>query len=261
MKNLKNHIRISILFFILAITSISAKNLGVWGTLFSVEEQDIREFIYQRLNEMEKNGEMTKLKEKFTKDVKEHILRPAPVTGLTVIESAKETKKTKKIKGTKNIRKIKNIKDAKSIESIKKPRMFYYDPTYVLDRDIEDHKGNIIAKKETVINPLDTVTMHGILFFLDADDKRQIRWALNHTKEIKKTKKNEKAIKYDRIKYVLVKGNIKDAGKKLNDRIYFDQYGLITKKLGIKHIPCTVKQEKKRLLIQEFALEEDDGRR
>src|SRR3972149_1293267 len=74
------------------------KNLGVWGSLFPIEEQDIREFIYQRLNEMEQNGELEKIKEKFIKNVKEHSLRPTPVTGLTI------TKKTK---------------------------VFYYDPTYI----------------------------------------------------------------------------------------------------------------------------------
>ena len=86
----------------------------------------------------------------------------------------------------------------------------------------------------------------GVLFFIDADDKRQINWALDNVK------------KYDYMKYILVKGNIKDAGKILNDRIYFDQHGLITRKLGIKHIPCIVKQEekqeKKKLQIQEFAI-------
>jgi conjugal transfer pilus assembly protein TraW len=188
-----------------------AKNLGVWGPLFPIEEQDIREFIYQRLNEMEQNGEMLKLNEKFIKNVKEHTLRPTPVSGFTIT---------------------------------KKPKTFYYDPTYILNKDIEDHEGNIIAKKGTVINPLDTIKLHGVLFFLNADDERQIKWALENTK------------KHDYVKYILVKGNIKEAGKRLNDRIYFDQYGLITKQLGIKHIPCIVKQEGKKLQIQEFVLKE-----
>jgi conjugal transfer pilus assembly protein TraW len=198
----------------LAITSVQAKNLGVWGQLFPIEEQDIREFIYQRLNEMEQNGEMAILKEKFIKNVKEHTLRPTPVSGLTTIKESE------------------------------KPKTFYYNPTYILNKDIEDHEGNVIAKKGTVINPLDTIKLCGVLFFLDADDKRQIRWALDNTK------------KHDYVRYILVKGNIKEAGKKLNDRIYFDQYGSITHKLSIHHIPCIVKQEGKKIQIQEHELEE-----
>jgi len=39
------------IFCIFSIPSLAyAKNLGVWGPLFPIEEQDIREFIYQRLN-------------------------------------------------------------------------------------------------------------------------------------------------------------------------------------------------------------------
>ena len=218
-----------LLIFTFSMDSIQAKNLGVWGPLFPIEEQDIREFIYQRLNEMEQNGKMAKLNEKFVKNVKKHILRPTPVLGLTTIE------KTKKGEGE------------KETKEIKKPKIFYYDPTYILNKDIEDHKGNVIAKKGTIINPLDTIRLRGALLFFDADDKRQIRWALNNAK------------KYDYVRYILVKGNIKETGKRLNDRIYFDQHGLITKQLGIKHIPCIIKQEKKKLRIQEFALE-DDGK-
>lgn len=220
LKKLKSHIKVSILLLMLATTSTQAKNLGVWGPLFPVEEQDIREFIYQRLNEMEQNGEIALLNKKFIKNVKEHALRPTPVVGLTVIGNTKKAKKTKE------------------------PKTFYYDPTYVLTKNIEDHEGNTIAKKGMVINPLDTITLHGVIFFLDADDNRQIKWALSNGQ------------KYDYVRYILVKGNIKEAGKKLNDRIYFDQYGLITKQLGIKHIPCIVKQEDKKIQIQEFALEE-----
>ena len=213
-KNLKNYMKVLILPILFTIASAQAKNLGVWGSLFPVEEQDIREFIYQRLNEMQQNGDMALLNKKFIKNVKEHALRPTPVSGLTTI---KETKKTK---------------------------TFYYDPTYVLDKDIKDHERNVIAKKGTIINPLDTIKLHGVLFFLDADDTKQIKWALKNSK------------KHEYVKYILVKGNIKEAGKRLNDRIYFDQYGLITKQLGIKHIPCIVKQEGKKLQIQEFSLGE-----
>lgn len=201
---------------VFCITNLAyAKNLGVWGSLFPIEEQDIREFIYQRLNEMEQNGEMTFLNKKFAENVKEHTLRPTPVAGLATTKESK---------------------------------IFYYDPTYILTRNIEDHERNVIAKKGTVINPLDTITLHGVMFFLDADDKKQIKWALENAK------------KHDYVKYILVKGNIKEAGKKLNDRIYFDQYGSISHKLGIHHIPCIVKQEGKKLQVQEFAIEEDSSK-
>ena len=211
-----NFSKILILLPALAMASIEAKDLGVWGTLFPIAEQDLRELIYQRLNEMEQNGELAKLNEKFINNVKEHTLRPTPVAGLTTTED---------------------------------PQTFYYDPTYALPHNIEDHEGRIIAKQGTIINPLDIVTLHGVLFFLNADDAKQIRWALAHSK------------KQDYVKYILVKGNIREAGKRLNDRIYFDQYGALTQQLGIKHIPCIVRQDGKRLQIQEFALKDKDNKK
>ena len=185
-----------------------AKNLGVWGAIFPVVEQDIKEFIYERLNQMQQNGDLEKLKKNFIRNVKDHTLRPTPVAGLTTTEE---------------------------------PKTFYYDPTYVLDKNIADDKGKIIAKAGTTINSLDTIRLHGVMFFLNADDMRQIKWSFENVKN------------HDYVRYILVQGNIKDASKALNDRIYFDQYGLITHKLGIKHIPCIVKQEGKKLQIQEFA--------
>lgn len=189
-------------------TSIFAKNLGVWGAVFPVVEQDIKEFIHERLNQMQQNGALERLKKDFIQNVKNHTLRPTPVAGLTVTEE---------------------------------PKTFYYDPTYVLDKDITDEKGKAIAKAGITINPLDTIKLHGVMFFLNADDKRQVKWALENAK------------KYDYVKYILVEGNIKDAGKALNDRIYFDQYGVMVQKLGIKHIPCIVKQVGKKLQIKEVA--------
>ena len=200
----------SLLLFacVFASTSIFAKNLGVWGAVFPVVEQDIKEFIYDRLNQMQQNGDLEKLKKDFIRNVKNHTLRPASVAGLTVTEE---------------------------------PKTFYYDPTYVLDKDIIDEKGKAIAKAGTTINPLDTIKLHGVMFFLNADDKRQVKWALENAK------------KYDYVKYTLVEGNIKDAGRALNNRIYFDQYGVMVQKLGIKNIPCIVKQAGKKLQIKEFA--------
>jgi conjugal transfer pilus assembly protein TraW len=196
------------IFLCLLISTAHAKNLSVWGNVFPIIEQDIKEFIYERLNEMQQNGELEKLKQKSIWSIKKHVLRPAPVLGITVT---------------------------------KKPKTFYYDPTYVLDKDITDDKGKLMAKAGTTINPLDTIKLHGVMFFLNADDKRQIEWALENSKN------------HDYIRYILVRGNIKDASKALSDKVYFDQHGSITHKLGIKHVPCIVKQEGKKLQIKEFA--------
>lgn len=200
---------ILIISFLLVCLSGHAKNLGVWGATFPVAEQDIKEFIFSRLRTMQQNGELDKINASFIRNVKTHTLRPKPVEGITTTD---------------------------------RPQTFYYDPTYILQKTITDDRGNVIARAGTTINPLNTITLHGVLFFLDADDKKQINWAIEHTK------------KYDYVRHILVRGNIKEAGDALGERIYFDQAGLITKQLGIKHVPCIVRQSDTKLQIQEFAV-------
>lgn len=199
----------------MAASPLYAKNLGVWGATFPVVEQDIKEFIYARLNRMQQNGELEKIKTRFISNVKQHTLRPTPVENITTTDQ---------------------------------PKTFYYDPTYVLTKTIEDDKGKTIAPAGVTINPLNTITLHGVLFFLNADDKRQIAWSLEYAK------------KHDYVKHILVRGNIKEVGGALGDRIYFDQGGLLTKQLGIKHVPCIVKQEGKKLQIQEFSLNKENNK-
>jgi len=211
MKTSKQKLTIIIPILIIAfVTSAAlAKNLGTWGTVFPIEEQDIKEFIYERLNHMKQNGELEKINTTFMKNTKKHMLRPTPVANITTTDQ---------------------------------PKIFYYDPIYTLIKNIEDEKGKVIVKAGTTVNPLDTIKLHGVLFFINADDKKQINWAITTTK------------RYEYVKYILVKGNIKTAGEVLNKRIYFDQNGNLTKQLGIKHVPCVVKQSGKKLEIQEFSL-------
>jgi conjugal transfer pilus assembly protein TraW len=198
----------------LFMNTCQAKNLGVYSALFEIKEKDFKEFIYERLNQLQQNGVFEKLNKKFISDVKKHTLRPNPVRGLTTTDN---------------------------------PQTFYYDPTYVLKEDIKDANGIVITPKGTTINPFDVVSLHSVMLFFDADDKRQLKWVAEAAKQ------------HDYIKYILVNGNIRDIGKILKDRIYFDQYGEITKKLGIKHIPCAVKQIGKKLQIKEFSLHEENN--
>ena len=50
-----------------------------------------------------------------------------------------------------------------------------------------------------------------------------------------------------------IRGNIKDASLALDNRVYFDQYGFISSKFGIRHIPCIVRQNGKMLEIREIS--------
>jgi conjugal transfer pilus assembly protein TraW len=141
---------VGLIIMLLMQETVYAKNLGVYGETFPIDEQDLKEIIYAKLHLMEQNGELDKLKTRFIKNVKEHTLRPVPVKGLTTTEH---------------------------------PKTFYYDPDYVLKENITDEKGSILTKAGTAINPLATVSFKSAMLFLNADDIRQIHWA---TKEAQK---------------------------------------------------------------------------
>ena len=198
-----------VFLMVVIVSTIFAKDLGVWGDVYPIEEEDLRDFISKRLDSLEKNGEMAKMQQTFIKNVTDHTLRPSPVSNLTTTDQ---------------------------------PKILFYDPTFVLKHNIEDADGKVLFPIGTKVNPLDRVQLHSVMFFLNSDDKRQLIWA----------KKNAKNYQY--VKYVLVQGNIKEAGNALNNKVYFDQYGKLVHKLGILHIPCIVSQSEKRLKIQEYAV-------
>ncbi|HEN3636738.1 TPA: type-F conjugative transfer system protein TraW [Yersinia enterocolitica] len=181
-----------------------ARDLGKWGDIYPVQEQSFLNLIQQRLGALEKSGEMAELQQKFKDNVIENTLRPPAVDGLST--------------------------DTQS-------HTLWYDPTFTANQELSDHKGTVFVRKGDKINPLDTLPLNSTLYFLDADDPRQVEWM--------------KAQKPPTVSYkvILVKGNIKTATETLKTRIYFDQGGELTRRFGLTHVPATLTQDNKRLKI------------
>ncbi len=130
-----------------------------------------------------------------------------------------------------------NIAHPKAVQGItntEKEREFKFDPTITVTRDLADHNGKVFARAGEQFNPLDRVKMSPMLF-IDGDNEKQINWALKKISE-------KKIFRHDFAKIVLVNGSPFDLQEKLNRSIYFDQQGLLTKKLGIEHVPAIVFQ-------------------
>lgn len=117
---------------------------------------------------------------------------------------------------------------------------YFFDPTITVSTDIEDHQGNIIVSKGTVINPLTICRLQEDLIFFDATKDSHLKWA-----------KQQKA----NAKWVLVKGRPLELMDKENRPVFFDQFGFLTKKFGIQHIPAKVSQDGLRLKIEEIPAE------
>ena len=179
------------------------KDFGVLGQVYPIVEEDFKSMIVDKLNDLEEKGELKKIQDEFSKRVEEHTFRPLPVEGITTTGE---------------------------------PKIFYYDPSYLVTRDIPE--ANV--KRGQVFNPLDKVSLSSIPIFIDGDDQRQVLWVKKQYQQLKS------------IKLILVKGNIQEVAKVLGVRVYFDQSGVLTNKLGVTHVPSIVTQEGKKLQIREI---------
>ena len=139
---------------------------------------------------------------------------------------------------------IERPKPVEGITKARKNRVFYFDLTYEVPEDLKDHTGQVFIAKGTKINPLETVSLSQNLLFFDGDDSDQVAFA-------------KEKLKAARVKLILVKGAPLALSEELNIPVYFDQAGLLTQKLRIKHVPAFVTQEDKRLRIEEFDLREE----
>lgn len=120
----------------------------------------------------------------------------------------------------------------------------WYDPTFVVGQTLADAQGQVFARQGDTLNPLDTLALNTTLYFIDGDDARQVDWMKAQTPPT------------PTYKVILVNGNIKSATDALSERIYFDQQGVLTKKLGIHYIPVMVRQDGRRLKVTSAPMKE-----
>lgn len=124
-------------------------------------------------------------------------------------------------------------------------RSFAWDPTFTVKETITDMKGNVVARKGDTVNPLDKVPFSQVLYFIDGDDREQVNWT-----------RQQIAGQTD-FKVILVKGNIRESSDALNERIYFDQSGVLTRKFGFEHIPARISRDGRVMKVEEIPVKED----
>jgi conjugal transfer pilus assembly protein TraW len=191
-------------FAVAAAPPAAAKDYGQVGTVFPVIEPDLLRVIEAKLQKMQATGQIDALNQQMRTRTEAKVRRPTPVPG---------------------------------IEAATKPRSWMYDPSIVIDHDIRDHKGTLIAAAGKRINPLDFIVVSTPLVFIDGDDDAQVAWALKRYS--------------DKAKLILVKGAPLELMTKRQRRFYFDQSGTLTTKFGITSVPAVVEQSGRELRITE----------
>lgn len=192
----------------LAMPPVAAQSAGVLGPTYEIAEPHLLQFIEQRLRLQEASGELRQLQDEARKRGIDAVRQPEPVAGLATTQVQ---------------------------------RSFYFDPTYTLDRNLQDGQGRLMFAAGTRANPLDIVSLPRRLLFFDARDPRQVAQA------------HRLIAQFDgRVKPVLTGGSYLALMQAWQLPVYYDQLGLLTKRLGIRQVPALVSQEGRRLRIDEL---------
>ena len=190
--------------------SAGAIDLGTLGPTYEIAEPHLLAFIEQRLREKERSGELQRLAEAAQARGIDTVRQPPPVEGLRTTE---------------------------------RPRTFYIDPSFTLDRNITDPQGRLMFAAGTRKNPLEVVSLSRHLLFFDARDPRQVK----HARELSRRYAG-------RVKPILTGGSYLDLMKAWRVPVYYDQAGTLTRRFGIRQVPALVSQDGLRLRIDELRL-------
>jgi conjugal transfer pilus assembly protein TraW len=190
--------------FVAATPPAAAKDYGQVGTVFTVIEPDMLRVIEMKLKAMQANGQLDAMNQRLADRTRAKVNRPDPVPG---------------------------------IELATKARSWLFDPSIVIDHDIRDHNGTLIAPAGKRVNPLDYVAVTTPLVFIDGDDQAQVAWAMKRFD--------------DKAKLILVNGAPLDLMTQRQRRFYFDQAGTLTTKFGITHVPAIVVQAGQAMRVSE----------
>ena len=132
----------------------------------------------------------------------------------------------------------------KDVVHTKTPRSYTFDPSITVEKDLKDHNGVVFHRKGETVNPLHYRTMTKPCLRIDGDESDHLTWGLRMLK------------KYPKAKIILVKGAPLQIWRELGIQVYFDQFGKIINKFGIKQVPAIISQKDNQLLIQEMKAED-----
>ena len=138
------------------------------------------------------------------------------------------------------------------ITRTKKQTSHSFDPSYVLDQDVYLPDGKLLYARGRKVNPLDHMSWNGKLVFIDSRDRQQVEWVKDsYFKELGGDEAEETAIKI-----ILVAGRPLELEREIARSIYFDQFGELTSKFNIAHVPALVEQAGKYLKVTEVYMGE-----
>ncbi len=189
--------------------SAHARDFGVQGEVHEIVEVSPVEIIQAKLSSLKESGEYENFQSQIQEKMKNSVTQPKPLEGWT---------------------------------PTLKSRTYIFDPTFVVPRDITDHKGRVLARKGMRINPLDRIPLERTLLFIDGRDEVQVAWALSQMSET--------------TKIILVAGSPLALMKDHSHPVYYDQGRMLLEKFKIVQIPARLLIRNKQITIEELLVED-----
>ena len=134
---------------VLAAGTAAAKDLGVRGAAWPIEEPDLLREIEARLQAMDDTGEADRMRREAVERARERVEAPPRVAGVTPARFL---------------------------------RIRQFDPTVTVEQDIRTAEGTLVAARGTRINPLERRPLTRELLFIDATRPVEVDWALAREK-------------------------------------------------------------------------------
>jgi conjugal transfer pilus assembly protein TraW len=75
------------------------------------------------------------------------------------------------------VNEARNPRSGQTIESATRSRSFLIDPSFNVATDIEDGSGRVLAKAGSIINPLDKIQLSSGLIFFNGGKNAELAWA------------------------------------------------------------------------------------
>ena len=143
-----------------------------------------------------------------------------------------------------------NPKPVSGVFAAKEDRTWLHNPSFTLTKDAILPDGKVIHRAGTRVNPLDHMNLNRRLFFIDARENIQIDWLKEQLSSAAKDEKMENRI-------ILFAGSPLKLKEELEQDVYFDQSGELSKRFGIKASPALLVQEGNQLKITEVYLSKE----
>ena len=137
-----------------------------------------------------------------------------------------------------------SIREPKPVEGLQRStqrRSHLFDPSVHFEEPVLDEQGRVLVAAGTRFNPLTVLSFGKTWLFFDGRDAAQVRRAKAFMDEASGP-----------VKPILVGGSPLALAERWKRRVYFDQGGRLTQRLGLQAVPATVTQEGTWLRIEEL---------